>query len=555
MNNLRTSTSVACATPPHLDFLFRDAELRELTLRVEALFYREVQAQQLANALSQMDLLEQPFAVFLENISPQWQPLAQSKAYWTQVLYVILRVAPKTGLETADRYIAWLQSLFEGINADLCQTSAFFDLANTSWFQKFPHQKWSKLFLEQQIRALQQHPFEAAKLPFVLPFFQTIYADIWQGSIRGYRQHGILNPLTIRNLAFASVQFLQFAWPMLVARFGEYQAQYLLANQGKDLFGQWLYRRNRSFALRLFEADFFDFKPLHGVSNHQLFCWLPGVLLGNFNQLLNGNNREFLLHFCRGGSMRTAPNQPRLSTKAAHCFTQLPVQTPFEEAFWQARIAALNGPMALAGPLSQAYYRRTNWDADYEKALILFFSRHWSALDPHEISPLLDFLNHTWNNNPTFSLKGRSLSALRRQMEAWHESVGHNPYFNSGQPHYWKRVPVKGYATDLEQGQRLELIQLNELKSLMEESAALRHCVASYANQCALGHCSIWSLRIVGPESEGAVQRLVTIELSRNGQIKQVRGFANRMPTIQEQEWVAAWCKQEQLNASYLKNG
>jgi len=67
--------------------------------------------------------------------------------------------------------------------------------------------------------------------------------------------------------------------------------------------------------------------------------------------------------------------------------------------------------------------------------------------------------------------------------------------------------------------------QLRTAVDLVTETRAMHHCVASYAAKCIAGHCSIWSLRRRTP---GMVERLLTIELDRQGRAVQVRGFANR---------------------------
>lgn len=75
---------------------------------------------------------------------------------------------------------------------------------------------------------------------------------------------------------------------------------------------------------------------------------------------------------------------------------------------------------------------------------------------------------------------------------------------------------------------------------LVAETRAMHHCVASYAAKCIAGHASIWSLR---RRAAGNTDRLLTIELDRQCQAIQVRGFANRTPRSEERKLLERWAK------------
>jgi hypothetical protein len=82
--------------------------------------------------------------------------------------------------------------------------------------------------------------------------------------------------------------------------------------------------------------------------------------------------------------------------------------------------------------------------------------------------------------------------------------------------------------------------QLRSAADLVAETRAMRHCVASYATKCIAGHASIWSLR---RRVAGDTQRLLTIEVDRQGRAIQVRSFANRAPHAEECKVLARWAK------------
>jgi hypothetical protein len=66
------------------------------------------------------------------------------------------------------------------------------------------------------------------------------------------------------------------------------------------------------------------------------------------------------------------------------------------------------------------------------------------------------------------------------------------------------------------------------------------HCVGTYARSCAIGHVSIWSLKVT--EAWGQESRLLTLEVwSQTRQIVQARGKFNRAPGRRELAILGRW--------------
>jgi hypothetical protein len=84
------------------------------------------------------------------------------------------------------------------------------------------------------------------------------------------------------------------------------------------------------------------------------------------------------------------------------------------------------------------------------------------------------------------------------------------------------------------------VVQLRTAADLVTETRVMRHCVASYAAKCIGGRASIWSLR---HRVAGDTDRLLTIELDPRCRAVQVRGFANRVPHVEERKILERWAK------------
>ncbi|MGC4046288.1 MAG: PcfJ domain-containing protein [Armatimonas sp.] len=126
-----------------------------------------------------------------------------------------------------------------------------------------------------------------------------------------------------------------------------------------------------------------------------------------------------------------------------------------------------------------------------------------------------------------FTLKGRTAGALLERMSVWHTRT---VKIEQGRVRDWESTGREGLA--LSKGSwRWQLRELTTAKELSAEGAAMRHCVATYAPSCARGSVSIWSLQVQGPPTNGGWLRVMTIAISRQGQITEARGWCNAIPS------------------------
>jgi hypothetical protein len=92
--------------------------------------------------------------------------------------------------------------------------------------------------------------------------------------------------------------------------------------------------------------------------------------------------------------------------------------------------------------------------------------------------------------------------------------------------------------------------ELLSSQELIAEGRRMSHCVASYANSCHKGICSIWSMEV---ETDFGTEPLLTIEVNhQRKEMCQARGKANRLPTDKEKDILRRWAAKEQLLATTL---
>jgi len=177
-----------------------------------------------------------------------------------------------------------------------------------------------------------------------------------------------------------------------------------------------------------------------------------------------------------------------------------------------------------------------------------------------------DYIADCYRRDPEFSLKGRTLASLGRQMREWHHDLaaiarieaarrraeaarararGQAVTAEGSGSDSWPGAAVANWswsptAKDRSKREEYLVIQLRTAADLVAETRAMRHCIASYAAKCISGHASIWSLRCRGA---GNIERLLTIELDRRHRAIQVRGFANRPARAEERKLLERWAK------------
>jgi len=90
-----------------------------------------------------------------------------------------------------------------------------------------------------------------------------------------------------------------------------------------------------------------------------------------------------------------------------------------------------------------------------------------------------------------------------------------------------------------------QLIELTSGAQLRNEGAALRHCVASYADRCRRGASQIWSLRVRRGEH---VRPVLTIEIDmRRRAVVQARGWRNSAASGKPLHLLEEWTMRARL--------
>lgn len=189
-----------------------------------------------------------------------------------------------------------------------------------------------------------------------------------------------------------------------------------------------------------------------------------------------------------------------------------------------------------------------------EERLHLGFVR-WCArvgvTDQEQFGFLLGYVRHRWDEDHNFEIKTRSLGAMMRATEEWHDQLtleeGEGDY-----PEFFTPSGFTGFASLASSdssgahGKRLwEVREILSARDLLQEGARQRHCVYSYGSEIAKGLSSIWSL--TADDGPGP-RRTLTIEvLNKTRIVAQIRGIANRPARSYERAVVREWARNNGL--------
>lgn len=291
-------------------------------------------------------------------------------------------------------------------------------------------------------------------------------------------------------------------------------------------------------------------KQFAALARHLLAKYeVPGFM--DIAWFLNGEaearqQQGWFVHVGTGGNIRKADIPLTLTKKMAHLFLESPADSTIYEAFRRGQILGLGGEEPLVRAVNNTRLG-ASFDCESFWCKVVHFFVNNPMLDPDEVGPIVDYIHNQKYapreevvngeavrlppEQPNFSIKGRSMVKLLRQVEMWHRQLARQNRlpakvwspsgFNALD---WTETDGYGNARD-----RWTITELVTAKELSDEGRKMHHCVGSYANNCKNGRTSIWSMQVTTPEHE--THRVMTIAVQNgNRSITQARGKCNARP-------------------------
>ena len=242
--------------------------------------------------------------------------------------------------------------------------------------------------------------------------------------------------------------------------------------------------------------------------------------------------REWFVHLGQGGKLEAIRFPAPMTHRAAHYFLLAPEEFSVAAAMRYGQIGALGGSEALARALAETFLSELQSDEPFWLSVIHFFVNH-PELPLSQVGPIADYVRSRRfgaGGEPNFTMKGRTVEALLKRMEEWHETLAR----------LGKKAGQAWSPSGIDPLEKIErdpfspatchwrIVEITDSLALAEEGRVMRHCVRSYQDACVKGETSIWSLRVALSDNP-TLRRLLTIEVNnRRRSIVQVRGKCNQ---------------------------
>jgi hypothetical protein len=272
--------------------------------------------------------------------------------------------------------------------------------------------------------------------------------------------------------------------------------------------------------------------------------------------------QNWFIRLGRGENIRTADLPIPYTKRMAHHFMKAPADLEVESALRWGQVLAAGGSERLARAIAASRLGTQFDQDDFWKTVIGWFVAN-PMFDTAQVSPVIDFIHHQkfvsqvvvldsgaaapqGPPQPNLTMRGRTPGAIMRQVETWHSRLR-----KTEQPRaQWVRSGIREFefVEGTVEGGNLKIWTIRELlstKALFAEGKQMKHCVATYAQSCAGGTCSIWTLEV---ESFEGKRKILTIEvLNSTRAICQARGKCNALPGAKLRAILSRWAAQAGL--------
>lgn len=284
-------------------------------------------------------------------------------------------------------------------------------------------------------------------------------------------------------------------------------------------------------------------------------CWTEHFSKQVQNQGRNTSfdrTNEFLnwyICIATGGSFYKKFAKDFLTKREAHIFLHAPIQLKIREALFYAIAYAANPDIGTASMIACSKLADKDYKSKFWQNCARFFAVNKPSGIMH-LNDVLDYIDHRHRENAEFTLfgMGYTFESLVKHMKQWHADLGRIKVLGDA---WWDGHPIDNetFASINSEGVKRfwTFTQIKTAKELAAEGNAMRHCVFSYRDHCKTGSVSIWSLSTSSNEYGKSFKRKVTIELLNNGDIVQMRGYANRQVTPEERTIIGKWVNKNGL--------
>lgn len=310
-------------------------------------------------------------------------------------------------------------------------------------------------------------------------------------------------------------------------------------------------------------------RQFSSLARHLLAEWPVPPFMDSVWFLSSGRDASrrqgWFLHLGRGQNIRTVDLPLPYTKRMAHHFLQAPADYSIEAALRWGQIHALGGSERLVRAVIGTRLGNDFRNDDFWITVLQFFIAH-PLLDLAQVGPIVDYIHQQrfvsqdvlvapgvverrGPFQPNFTMKGRTPASLLRQVECWHRTLAKVQQPKAEWPP--SGVPAFEFIEGTAKSGNRKIWTITELlstKALIAEGRQMKHCVASYAQACGSGDCSIWTLEA---QTFAGRSKILTIEVHLSTKvICQARGKCNMLPGDKHRGILRRWAEQAGLEVA-----
>jgi hypothetical protein len=299
--------------------------------------------------------------------------------------------------------------------------------------------------------------------------------------------------------------------------------------------------------------DILKWKPLSKWGSEQvnelafyLFCQypVPRFLYKAFSERNNVLYIEWFIHIGTGHRIRDLKFMPiPFTRKMGHYFLQVPEKFTIMEAMRWAQVKGLNGDDQLAERIAYSWLATKTYDDEKFWEAFIRIVVMGGMFDHEQLTQLIDYVREMKMENWSYTLKGRTLQSLLRQTNDWHQRS-----MIMRRIRLWPSSGMNPYKAEQKNGMVI-MEELTGSKLLVQEGRNMKHCVATYTQQCIAREIAIFSLRkySLGILTETMATIEVNLSLRR---VVQAKGRMNKKISDEARKHLDGWANKNHLSVS-----
>jgi len=281
-------------------------------------------------------------------------------------------------------------------------------------------------------------------------------------------------------------------------------------------------------------------------------CFATFEVPAFMENVFSGDSKIHMLWYIqlgRGDSVQQLSAFPVMFTgKMAHEFRQTPDNYNVGQAIRRAQAIGFGATEERAEAIAWSALSIGFEHEAFYSTVVQFVVNVKEEVAFDVLQNVLEYIEAMRDESTSFTMKGRTWTALVRQSAEWHVAMAKKREAEGRSQ--WTPAPIANYVV-ADDDCTIKIIQLLTSEALYEEGAEMAHCVAEYEDSCEEGRTAIFSVRRF-IQDQHWFETLATVEVFlKDMEIVQAQARFNEMICETAHAVIGEWAQRERLAMAY----